>query len=108
MHTVTLKVAFEVSAQAGQSGAVESTVQDDFHEERDARGMSNDTSQTTKKSIKPVPTSAAVTLPLKAVITRKFFAVLRSTVMGVDTTGAENALPVQEAPRKPSRPPSAM
>jgi hypothetical protein len=42
-------------------------------------------------------------LPAKAVLTRNFFAPLRTTDMDTETTGAENATPEQEAPRKPGR-----
>jgi hypothetical protein len=59
------------------------------------------TSQTAKKSPKPVPTSAAVKLPQKAMLTCNFVAPLRTTDMDMETTDAENILPEQEAPRKP-------
>jgi hypothetical protein len=81
MYTVTLnelKAAVKVSAQAGQSGgvnktSVESTAQkDDFREVKTRkRRYSDDTSQTAKKSTIPVPKSAAVKLPTKAVVTSK-------------------------------------
>jgi hypothetical protein len=58
-----------------------------------------------RKSTKPVPTSAAVELPPKEVLTRNFFAPLRTTDMDTNTTGAEKTLPKQEAPRNPGRPP---
>jgi hypothetical protein len=115
MYTVTLnqlKAILKVSAQAGRSGAVnrtsvESAAQDNHFQELKRRNMhiSDDTSRTTKKSTKPVPTSAAVRLPPKAVSTRNFFAPLRTTDMDTETTGAENALPEQEAPRKSGGPP---
>jgi hypothetical protein len=38
------------------------------------------------------------------VLTAKFFAVLRTTDMGMETTDAKNTLPEQEAPRKSGRP----
>jgi hypothetical protein len=81
---------------------VESTAQDDdFHEiKRRKRHLSNNTSQTAKKSIKPVPTFAAVKLLPKSVPTRNTFAPLRTTDMDTETTGVENTLPEQEAPRK--------
>jgi hypothetical protein len=44
------------------------------------------------------PKSAAVKLPTKAVITRNFFAPLRTNNMDTETTEAENALPEQEPP----------
>jgi hypothetical protein len=44
-------------------------------------------------------------MPPKAVLTHNFFGPLRTTDMDMETTGAQNALPEQEAPRKPSRPP---
>jgi hypothetical protein len=75
MYTVTLndlKAVIKVSSQAGQSVAVsktkvESTAQDDDFREakRRKRHISNDTSQTAKKSTKPVPTSTAIKLPPK-------------------------------------------
>jgi hypothetical protein len=69
---------------------VESTTQDDLHNvKRRKRHIPNNTSQTAKKSIKPAPTSAAVKVPPKAVLTRHFFE-------------------EQAAPRKPGRPPSVM
>jgi hypothetical protein len=55
-------------------------------------------------STKSVPTSTADKLPQKAVSTRNFFASLRTTEMDTETTGAENALPEQESPRKSGRP----
>jgi hypothetical protein len=39
------------------------------------------------------------------VLTRNFFAPLRTIDIDTDTTGAENTLPEQEASRKPCRPP---
>jgi hypothetical protein len=87
-----------VRAEAGQSGgvnktSVESTAQDDdFWEiKRHRRHISNDTSQTAKKLTKPVPTSAAVKLPPKAVLSRNFFTPFRTTDMDMEPTGAENA-----------------
>jgi hypothetical protein len=115
MYAVTLKelkAVLRVSAQAGQSGAVNTTSveamaqDDDFQEaKRRKRRISNDTSQRAKKSNKPIHTSTAVKLPPKAVLTHNFFAPLRTTDRDTETTGAENALPEQEAPRKPGRPP---
>jgi hypothetical protein len=102
MYTVTLnelKAVLKVSAQAGQSDAVkktsvESTAQhDDFREvKRRMKHSSNDTSQTAKKSTKPVPTSAAVKLSPKAVLTRNFCAPCTITNIDTESTGAENAL----------------
>jgi hypothetical protein len=54
---------------------------------------------------KPVPTSAAVKLPPKTVLTHNFFATLRTTDMDTGTIGAENALPKKEAPRESGRTP---
>jgi hypothetical protein len=98
MYMVTLnelKAVLKVNAQAGQSGeenktSVESVAQDDdfWEVKRCRRHISNETSQTTKKSPKPVPTSAAVKLPPKAVLTHNFFAPLRTTDMNMETTGA--------------------
>jgi hypothetical protein len=75
MYTVTwkeLNAVLKVSAQARQNGvvnvtSVKSTAQDERFQEvkRCKRHTSNDTSQTAKKSTKPVPTSAAVKLPPK-------------------------------------------
>jgi hypothetical protein len=87
---------------------VESTAQDEGFQEvkRRKKHISNVTSQTAKKLTKPVPTSGAVKLPLKAVLTRNFFTPLRTNDMDTETTGAENALPELEAPTKPGRPPA--
>jgi hypothetical protein len=107
MYTVTLKelkAALKVNAQAGQSGAVnktsfESTVQDDDFQQvkRRWRHISNDTSETGKKS--------AVKQPPKTVPTRNFFAPLRTNGMDTETTGAENTLQEKEASRKSGGPP---
>jgi hypothetical protein len=72
MDTVTLnelKAVLKMSVEGGQSRAVKSTVQDDDFREvkRHKRRMSNDTSQTAKKSTNSVPTSTAGKLPPKAV-----------------------------------------
>jgi hypothetical protein len=85
--------------------SVELTVQDDdFHEvKRRKMHFSNDTSQTAKKSTKPVSTFAAVKFAPKAVLTRNFFATLRTADMNTETTGAPNILPEEEAPRKSGR-----
>jgi hypothetical protein len=74
MYKVTLKelkAVFKVNAQAGQRGAVketslESTAQDDDFQEisRRKRPISNDTSETAKKSTKWKTTSRKVTLIL--------------------------------------------
>jgi hypothetical protein len=53
----------------------------------------------------PVPTSTAVKLLPKAVLTHNFFASLRTTDMDTEITGAENPLLKQEASRKLGRPP---
>jgi hypothetical protein len=118
MYTVSLnelKAVLKVSAQAGQSGAVnktsaESTAQDDDFQEvkRRKRHISNYTWRTAYKSTKPIQTSEAFKLLPKEMLTRTFFAPLRTTEMITETTGAENALPEQEAPSKPGRPPSIM
>jgi hypothetical protein len=85
---------------------VESTAQDDFQEVKiRKRHISNNALQPAKKSTKLVPTSAAVKLPLKAVLTRNFFTPLRTTDVDMETTEAGNTLPEEEAPRKPDRPP---
>jgi hypothetical protein len=97
IYTVTLnelKAIQKVSIQAGQSGvvnksSVESTAQDDFQEvKRCKRNVSNNTSQSAKKSTKPVAASTAIKLPPKAVSTRNFFALLRTTYMDTETTVA--------------------
>jgi hypothetical protein len=118
MYTVTmneLKVVLNMSVQAGQSGAVNKTSvhstpqNDDSLEVKRRKGhSSNDTSQTDKKSTKLVPTSTAVNLPPKAVLTRKFFASLRTNHMDMQTTGARNTLPEQEAHKKSGRSPPIM
>jgi hypothetical protein len=90
--------------------SVESTAQDDdfLEVKRRKSHISDNSSQRAKKSAKRVPTSAAVKLPPKAVLTRKSFAPLRTTDNDMETTGAENTLPEQGTPRKPGRPPSIM
>jgi hypothetical protein len=67
--------------------------------------ISNDTSQTAKKSTKPGSTSAAVKLPPTAVLTHNDFTPLRTTDVDTETTGGENALPEQGPLRKPGRSP---
>jgi hypothetical protein len=55
---------------------------DDFHEiEICRKHISNDTSQTAKKSTKTVPASAAVKMSPKAVLICNFFAPFRTTDM---------------------------
>jgi hypothetical protein len=44
--------------------------------------------------------SAALKLPSKAMSTQNFFAPLRTTGVDMETAGAENIPPKQEAPRK--------
>jgi hypothetical protein len=115
MYTLTLnqlKSFLKLRAQAGQSGAmnktsVESTAQvNDFREvKRGKRHITNDTSQTAKKSTKPVPTTADAKLPPNSVLTSNFVAPLRTTDKAAETTGAENTLLEQEAPRKSGRTP---
>jgi hypothetical protein len=117
MYAVTLnepKTVLKVSVQKGQSGAVDKTSvesmaqDDDFQEvKRHKRHISNNTSHAAKKSTKTVPKSTVVKLPPKAVLTHNFFAPL-STDMDMETTGAENIIPEQEAPRKPGQPPPIM
>jgi hypothetical protein len=89
---------------------LQSTAQDDDFQEikRRKRHISDNYSQTAKKSTKPVPIAAAVILLLKVVLTRNFFAPLRTTDMDTMTTGTENTLPDQKAPRKPGRSPPVM
>jgi hypothetical protein len=100
-----------MSAQEGRSDAanktsVESTAQDKAFQEVKIRKrhISNNTSQTIKKSTKPFPGSAAVKMPQKGVLTRNFFATVSTSDMNTETTGAANTLLEQEAPRKPGRP----
>jgi hypothetical protein len=57
------------------------------------------TQQSAKNLTESVPTSAAVKLPPKAVPIHNYFAPLRTTDMDTETTGAENTLPEQEAPK---------
>jgi hypothetical protein len=65
------------------------TLNNDFHTvKRHKRHISNSTLQTAKKSTKPVPTSTALKLPLKAVLTCNFFAPTRTTDMDTKSTGA--------------------
>jgi hypothetical protein len=88
MYTVKLnepKAIVKVNVQAGQSGTVnkislESKAKDDDFQEvkRRKRHISNDTSQTAKKSTKSVPITTAVKQPPKAVLGRNFFAPLRT------------------------------
>jgi hypothetical protein len=84
----------------------ESTAQDDDFQEvkRRKRHISNETLQTVKKSTKPVPPSAVVKLPPKAVSTRNLFAPVITNYMETETTEAENTLPEQEGSRKSCRP----
>jgi hypothetical protein len=78
---------------------------DNFQEvKRHRRHISNGISETAKKSTKSVPTSAAAKLPPKAVLTRNFFAPLRTTDMDMEITVAENALLELQTPRKPGKP----
>jgi hypothetical protein len=107
-----LKDILKVNAQAGKSGAVTKTSlksaahYDDFHEVKGRkRHVSNDISQTAKKSTVPAPKFAAGKLTTKTVITCNFFAPLRTNDMDLETTGAENTLLEKEAPRKPGKPP---
>jgi hypothetical protein len=118
IYTLTLnelKVILKVNAGAGQSGTVtiislESTVHNDYFKEvkRRKRHISNNISQTAKKSIILAPKSAAGKLPTKAVITHNCFAPLTTNDMDIETTGAENILPEKEVPRKSGRPPPAV
>jgi hypothetical protein len=75
---------------------------------RHKRHIPSNISQTAKKSTKPIPISAAVKLSPKSVLTHNFIAPLKTTNMDMETTGAENTLPEQEAPRKPGRLPPMM
>jgi hypothetical protein len=90
----------------GKGGAVnktsvESVAQnDDFQEvSRRKRHISNNTSQTAKKSTKPIPISEAVKMPSKTMLICDFSAPLGTNDMCMETTGADNTLSEQEAPR---------
>jgi hypothetical protein len=114
-YTLTLnelKAVLKVKAQAGKCGAVTKTSlelaahDDDFQKvKRDKRHISNDTSQTAEKSTISAPKSAADKLLTKTVITRNFFAPLRTNDKDTESTETENTLPEKEAPRKSGRPP---
>jgi hypothetical protein len=106
-----VKDVVKVNAKARQSGAVtksslESMAQDDDFQnvKRRKRHICNDTSQTAKKSTISVPKSTGK-LPTEVVITRNFFGHLRTNDMDTETTGTENNLPEEEAPRKSGRSP---
>jgi hypothetical protein len=113
MYMVTLKelqVVLKVNTQTGQSGAVnktslESMAQDDDFQEVKTRKRrtSNDASEMTMKPTKSVPISPTLKQTPKAVPTRNFFTPLRTNDMDMETTGTENTLPEQEAPRKSGR-----
>jgi hypothetical protein len=111
-NTIELKAILKVNAQAGQSGAVnktslESTAQDDDLQEVKIykRPISNDTSESAKKSTKSVPVSTPVEQIPKAVQTRNFFAPLKTNDMYMETKVAESTLLEQEALRKSGSPP---
>jgi hypothetical protein len=75
--------------------------EDDFLEvKRRRRNISNDASQTPKKSTKSIPISTAGKLSPRTMLTRNFFAPLRTNDMDTETTGAEKALPEHKASRK--------
>jgi hypothetical protein len=106
IYIVTLNELKAMIEQAKHSGTAnktssEPTAQDDEFREvkRRKRPNSNGNSQSAKKSTKTVPTSAAIKLPQKAASTRNYLAPLRTTDMDRETTGAENTLPEQEAPK---------
>jgi hypothetical protein len=85
---------------------LESAAHDDFQGvKRHKKHISNDTSQTAKNSTISAPKSVAGKLPTKAVITRNFYAPLRTNDMDTETTAEENTLPEKEVPRKSGRPP---
>jgi hypothetical protein len=96
VYTVTQneqKAILKVSAQEGQSVAVNKTSvesaaqEDDFHEvKRCKRHIFN------------------FKMPPKAMLTHNFFTSLRTADMDMETTEAEKTLQEQEAPRKPGRP----
>jgi hypothetical protein len=64
---------------------MESTGQDDFQEvKRRKMHICNNASQRAKMSTEPIPISAAVKLPPKAILTHKFFSPLRKTEMDME------------------------
>jgi hypothetical protein len=66
----------------------------DFQEvKRRKRHISNNTSQTAEKSTISAPKSAAGKLPTKTVMTRNFFAPLRTNDMDTESTETDNTLP---------------
>jgi hypothetical protein len=115
MYTVTLnelKAVQKVSAQEGQIGAVnktsvESTTQDDdFQEVRDAADISLIIPHRLPRS----RLNQSLHPQLSGLLQKQrelfnFFAPLRPTDRDMETTGAENTLPEQEATRKSCRPP---
>jgi hypothetical protein len=96
---VSAQAKYKVTANKISS---EPTAQDEEFREvkRRKRQNSNGKSQSAKKSAKTVAASAAVKIPPKATLTRNYFEPLRTTDMVTKTTGAENTLPEQEAPKK--------
>jgi hypothetical protein len=107
-----LQTVLKTNVQAQQNGAMnksslESMAQDDNFQEvkRCKRHISNDTLETAKMTTESIPVTTGVKQTPKAVPTRNFFAPLRAD-MNTQTTGAENNLMEQEAPRKSGRPPS--
>jgi hypothetical protein len=81
--------------------SLESAAQDDFQEvKRRKRHIYNNTSQAAKKSTKPFPTSAAVKMPPKAVLTYNIFTPLRTTE--AEKTVGEGNSPTSAAQYKKS------
>jgi hypothetical protein len=106
MYRVTLIEMKAVNAQVKHSGAEnktssEPTAQDDeFQEVKKCKSHnSNDNSKAAKKSTRKVPTFTDVKLPPKAVSSCNYITTLRTTDMDTETTGTENTLPEQEAPK---------
>jgi hypothetical protein len=107
-----MKPDMNVSAQVEQSGAVNKTSvepaaqDDDFREVKLRKTqISNDTSQTAKKSTKSVPKSVSCQAAFKVVLICNFLRLSELLTWTRETTAAENNVPEQEAPRKSGRPP---
>jgi hypothetical protein len=86
---------------------VECTIQDDDFREvnRRKRHIYNDTSERAKKSNKPVSKSTTMKRPPKAILTRNFFAPLRTTDMDRETTVAKKRTTGAGWYQKTGRPP---
>jgi hypothetical protein len=111
LYKLTLNEVKAVSAQAEQSGAVnqtlsESTAQDDdFREVRNARGKTPMIPHSQPRSRLKQSQHPHLSSCLQKQCQLQLFSLLRTTTMETETTGAENILPEQEAPRKSGRSP---